>query len=472
VIREWALFHGSRACPACLTESGGAWSLWWKLGAAAVCPRHRLLLVDTCPGCGIRLRRGYASQPRGMSRVAALDPALCGNNRPGRGGLCRVRLADLPVVAVGAELSDAQEQVLAVGFGGPGRIGGQPVASSDWFASLRYLAGLVRYAGDPDHVAAAVHDLAPAVSAFDADRRQRLLVMTGTPAALSRMPQTAALAAALLATVSPMMAAEDMDEAAARLAPLAEAAGRYRRRAGHDPLRNLTPPEPLAALLHMTTPPVHRVIGAMSRSRTPQPPVSWQLRHLPQLLDADDYAALVAGYLPHTEAPVGRRIAALALARLAGADTWPAAVAALDMAARWARLDSHLVRRITDAAGFWAAVRAAGARLATRGLVDYAARRQALSGLMQVPLPVLAAACQPLGERITPARCRHAAAWIWERYTGGDVREAPALVAAGALTATIADREVHRRFRRWLPAPLAEALRSWACDYLAARGAA
>ena len=34
-FREWALFTTSRACPACLAESGGVWMLWWRLAAAA-----------------------------------------------------------------------------------------------------------------------------------------------------------------------------------------------------------------------------------------------------------------------------------------------------------------------------------------------------------------------------------------------------------------------------------------------------
>ncbi|MFI6740549.1 TniQ family protein [Nonomuraea sp. NPDC050451] len=54
---EWAQLFGSRACPKCLAASNGAWPLWWKLGWAAVCPAHRMLLVDHCPRCRVHLRR-------------------------------------------------------------------------------------------------------------------------------------------------------------------------------------------------------------------------------------------------------------------------------------------------------------------------------------------------------------------------------------------------------------------------------
>lgn len=69
--REWALFTASRACPSCLGESGGVWQLWWRLGVAAACPRHRVLLVDTCPRCGLALRRGKPGRRTGASGARA-----------------------------------------------------------------------------------------------------------------------------------------------------------------------------------------------------------------------------------------------------------------------------------------------------------------------------------------------------------------------------------------------------------------
>ncbi|MGN9846199.1 TniQ family protein [Nonomuraea sp. H19] len=77
-VREWARFFGSRACPKCLTASAGAWQLRWKLGWAAVCPTHRMLLVDHCPRCRIQLRRGPAGQPRRLSRSRMPAPMRCG----------------------------------------------------------------------------------------------------------------------------------------------------------------------------------------------------------------------------------------------------------------------------------------------------------------------------------------------------------------------------------------------------------
>ncbi|MEV1177017.1 TniQ family protein, partial [Nonomuraea sp. NPDC049784] len=76
--REWEQFFGSRACPKCLAASGGAWPLWWKLGWAAVCPEHRMLLVDLCPRCRVSVRRGPAGQPGRLSRSRMPAPLRCG----------------------------------------------------------------------------------------------------------------------------------------------------------------------------------------------------------------------------------------------------------------------------------------------------------------------------------------------------------------------------------------------------------
>jgi hypothetical protein len=51
--REWGLFRGSRCWPECLAASAGVWQLWWRLGGAAACPVHQVLLHGECPRCGL-----------------------------------------------------------------------------------------------------------------------------------------------------------------------------------------------------------------------------------------------------------------------------------------------------------------------------------------------------------------------------------------------------------------------------------
>lgn len=78
---QWFLAYQSRACPHCLSGSG-VWPVWWRLGIAAVCPVHRCLLVDICPACGVRLRRGGENKkPTGLPTGThyARDTQECGN---------------------------------------------------------------------------------------------------------------------------------------------------------------------------------------------------------------------------------------------------------------------------------------------------------------------------------------------------------------------------------------------------------
>lgn len=79
--RLWARGSGSRFCPACLAETDSCWPLAWRLSWSFCCPRHRVLLVDHCPGCG---RVPRSSKPR-MLRIP--EPGRCNAPawEPGRG---------------------------------------------------------------------------------------------------------------------------------------------------------------------------------------------------------------------------------------------------------------------------------------------------------------------------------------------------------------------------------------------------
>jgi hypothetical protein len=52
----WSRMRFSRFCPDCLRDSGGRWQLFWRLGWAFACEKHRCLLIDECPACGQQQR--------------------------------------------------------------------------------------------------------------------------------------------------------------------------------------------------------------------------------------------------------------------------------------------------------------------------------------------------------------------------------------------------------------------------------
>lgn len=101
----------SRFCPACLQDTDGRWSLNWRRPYAFACPRHDLLLVSHCPGCGLpaRSRRSLRAVP---------DGRFCGNryrshDRSGQAALdtCDVDLRLVGQAAGDGALSEAQVEL-------------------------------------------------------------------------------------------------------------------------------------------------------------------------------------------------------------------------------------------------------------------------------------------------------------------------------------------------------------------------
>lgn len=80
----WARGTGSRYCPACLSQGHGVWKLAWRLSWSFACVRHKLLLLDDCPGCGL--------PPRSRPSIRDVPVTnLCGNAVPTGARLsCRV----------------------------------------------------------------------------------------------------------------------------------------------------------------------------------------------------------------------------------------------------------------------------------------------------------------------------------------------------------------------------------------------
>ncbi|MEW1720266.1 hypothetical protein [Streptomyces sp. NPDC093109] len=139
--------------------------------------------------------------------------------------------------------------------------------------------------------------------------------------------------------------------------------------------------------------------------------------------------------------------------------------------ARAACAADTLVQRITDPDAFWAAVTEMAGRMHERGNVDYAARRTAFADLREIPHRTLVPVFHPLGMDVTWQRQRHSAAWVWQHFTGGDPREAPAYALGwedGTSTKSI--RDGWRRFRTCLPCPAAQALTGWGTGILAQQG--
>ncbi|MET9726476.1 TniQ family protein [Streptomyces zaomyceticus] len=457
--REWALTTASRACPRCLAASP-VWPVWWRLGIAAVCPEHRVLLVDVCSRCNGRLGSGYTGNPRGLTaRQPMLDLSLCNNRRAASGGRkagqCSQRLSTLSTVAVSAELAALQQRVLDIADGAPVRLAGVPVTQAEFFAALRFIAGVVRLVSTEEEAASCKSLPETAAEAFTSDQHEwRQAGMGGMGSRVQACPPSAGHAAAVLALCEPILFAPDRRTFQHLLTMWMDRAASLGSLPGKgDPLRSLPRPACLEPFLHAAG-----VLASRPRAKP-----SFTADHLPHLVNADDYAELIARHLPHTAEASGRRLAALALARHAGAESWLHAATALDMnPVTAARATNTLEPRISDISAFWRDIEQLGKRITERGLINYAARRRALADLTILPPTVLYAIYEPLGHRVTVKRRRHSAAWIWQHFTGGDIREAPAYTPALWVPTPVASiREGGRRFAARLPVPVARALAAY-----------
>ncbi|MFD0064151.1 TniQ family protein [Streptomyces sp. NPDC056690] len=456
--QEWALLTASRACPKCLAERP-VWPLWWRLGIAAVCPVHQVLLADVCRRCRTRLGQGYNGHPRGLpSRRPEMDLGCCNNRRPAgrrrKAGLCDQKLAALPITPVPAALAALQQRVLDIADGRTvPRVAGRTVAAAEFFAALRFTTAVARLVATDDDLAACSFLPDEAAEAFTAEQHARQRAPRGGAGTqMGAIPPAAAHAAAVLALTEPMLLGPDQRSSSDLLSEwIGRSVARRRTPGKGDPLRAVPRPACLEPLVRAAAPPATRVAGALAAR--PALAVAFTADHLPHLVDADDYTDLLAQHLPGTAPASGRRLAALCLARLAGAPSWKQAADDLAMdPIKAARAANTLVQRITDPNAFWDSVEQLARRHHRRGLVDYGARRQALATLTAVPHAVLYPVCRPLDHDVTLQRRRHAAAWVWQHFTGGDVREAPACAPRlwpSASTESV--REGWRRFAAWVP---------------------
>jgi hypothetical protein len=235
-MREWALLHGSRACPACLSESP-VWPLWWKLGMAACCPLHRLLLADDCSGCGTPLLR------EGLG----MDPERCAGTarRP-----CGHPFTELLAIALPEDLPAVQSLVVRAAADDPPRIAGTAIGTAEWFAALRCLAAMIRFALFAPQGTSPIPQIAQAILA---DRNRQSRRTPGGPQGTRQMPLTAALAAGVLESVAGVLAAPDAIGCRRALEPILSALAARRRERHHNLLRPLPVPQALAAVLDTLT---------------------------------------------------------------------------------------------------------------------------------------------------------------------------------------------------------------------------
>ncbi|XVX20186.1 TniQ family protein [Actinomycetota bacterium] len=316
--RGWAPAHGTQICPACLADDG-AWQSAWRLLIVTTCIRHELLLVARCPSC----RRPFRDQR--YSHLRRVGAALVCGNPLGAGPTkqCQHDLTAIPRTPASDDVLAVQSRVDDAIAGHEVTVLGHAAQPAACLANLRHLTTLLLHlAGQPGAT-----QLAPWVSnlAEEADARSR----ERGPRWGLRPPEPPALRAEALATADGILAASDVDEAAARLTPWTE-------------LTPTTNDGPLGWLADRTvmTPTLTRLVMA---ARAPHRRLSHHLDHqiggrmpinltlIPQVIPHAQYLEHLDGASTSSEETV-RLFASLSLARFhPDVTSWAAAAEALNM---------------------------------------------------------------------------------------------------------------------------------------------
>lgn len=150
----WLRGFRSRYCASCLLESGGRWSLRWRLRWGFACERHRCLLQDLCPDC----RRTQRTEPPPSGLVPKLGH--CTRKLFGANGRSAARCdgelssADSLVLDYAHPALQAQaaiDQALETGSADFGVYRQSPVSFADLIADFAALGGRVlAYASTTD----------------------------------------------------------------------------------------------------------------------------------------------------------------------------------------------------------------------------------------------------------------------------------------------------------------------------------
>jgi hypothetical protein len=411
------LVRSSKFCPHCLCEAG-AWLLRWQLGWSAVCTRHRVLLVRTCPTCGTvpkdRLRSRWISDPQGPLS----DPTRC-TRRLGR-ELCRTLLAAVETRGVSAEAVEAQRRIDTLLDGGP---------------SSAFAGGLLQ----PHVYLRCLHTLCK-VLAYHARPPSESGALPGRPG--RRLLDYPAAAAAVLPEA---LALADLPDPSA----LADAArkiveDRYRRDGSTLRLGQLRQvPNPVGDVLQhalsqaVWAPPLTR-IGLHPRAHRRPADLDPRLQpcHVPQLLWPEDYQHQIAELFDFDDFTHwhGRRICALLLARMLTPLDWDAAVRHLDFPETFINKGYNTTTVKLRAIGRFDElihrVKTTANQHAQHDLIDYKQRRAQLAGWTGIDRDTW----QLLQPRLVqnhrwradaPSRRARASVWLWCELTSGHERAAP-----------------------------------------------
>lgn len=494
---EWLYLSGSNVCPECIAEDDGAWQVAWKLPWVFSCPRHACLLLAECPSCRLRFsawRRDRQLRPRFADLVP--EPGRCTNSLGGgvRGkqtGMCGLDITSLFATSLerNSAILTAQAEIFRALRTRSAVLAGERVHSLEYFRVLRGAVALLMYAASSTDVLNTFQEVLPvgvreSVVAWHRNRdevlknyesaaeagtrsgkRQRIPPLKQT----SYAPADPNLLAGLTVAARHFLGGETLAEVAERIKPLLEL-GRVRVGGSSSFVARLGLP-PFFAQVHAMNFPTrrdyiyHPLRPALSEASGAQYRV--EPRHVPQLFWSHLYVERFEKYfagLALREETIRVALSVL-FAAIATGLTRDEAIAALGIERQLrGGVDRTilLLRESGRADEVFAGLHDLAEELSEdENLIDFAARREMLDDLVEIPSLDWAFLARRMGVNpgLQGGRSVWVAAMVWEFATGGDWRWAPAFRGSSAEQST--QRESFAQFKQRLNQVAIDALREY-----------
>lgn len=446
--KQWIYSVGSHVCPDCVTESGGAWQLRWKLPWSFACVRHRCLLIDTCSGCHRRLAQGSMNKQAPISPSHVPDTFVCRNPRPGGGRSrwekpCLFPIRDLKRVSLEGwtHLLEAQhtldstlsaERLVTVEDKSLARI---------FFTDMRALCILILTWGEPEDLG----EVPAYVQGEFADyvnmrKRAKDALISGVLQQEGRakelrhhnVPQSAALMAAIAPVALRALISSSSEALASVIEPFVlrrreHCVQLYRLPRGASPRLR----EAYEICIQPTQTFAWRVGIHSNRRKAAFPNLTPD--HVPQLLWEREYEELFADLISGAGTFRGRWFCSATLVQLCGSYNWDDAAAEIGVPGNWLVPSAKVIMTNISRSGkthiFRERIHALAERTAADAdAIDYGSRRRLLADLVEIDRGYWEERCSSLryrGEEAELQRRNFAATWVWGESTQGHYRLSP-----------------------------------------------
>ncbi|MUL74490.1 TniQ family protein [Mycolicibacterium sp. CBMA 226] len=442
VKQGWFPALSSHACPQCIAN-GGIWRVQWRLPIITACPDHRVFLVSQCAGCG-RAFRSYSRLP--LRSVAGAEQPCA--NSTGSGSPCLHSVIDHHAQSASGPVLGTTEAILDATAGRPTEMLGDEADPRRYLAELRNLATLlVHLAARPGYPAHA-----PWVQLLREEAQQRDTAAHG-PTWHVRPPHSPLVRGHILAEAHHILTQPAFEAASAAAKPwfdpISGVPGGPRNwlstRTVRSPLTQRIINVAIAERSH-----VGRRLTATTKTYTLRP------QSIPQMIDADIYAATFAAMLGTFEW-TGRLYVSLCIVRaVTSATTWADAAAQIgvapDVAVRNAAA-AQVQMRVTPTT-FADAVDAVIRTLPAER--DFRRRESAIKSMASRPAEWVETWCKSTVPARRLATVPHAITWMWCEVAQAVLDTSPAWPGGPNND----QKRNYRKFRDRLPQPAQRDLRA------------